>query len=103
MNTEYAALREKIKARSKAMIRARKKRIDRILSVCTCAVFLTLLGVFSGISRSESIGLADGVYGSLVITPDAGGYIFVGVICFLAGVFLTLLGIRYRKKRGGKS
>ena len=41
---------------------------------------------------------SNGYYGTLMLGSEAGIYIIVGMICFILGVLITLITIKYRDK-----
>ena len=72
-----------------------------ICSLCALAAILVGLAVFSlynFISFGE-VGHSHSVYGTLMISNEAGGYVLVGVVSFFAAVALTLLCLYIRRRK----
>ena len=70
------------------------------LSVLCTLLFLSLVGA-TGIMQSQPINVT-GMYGTILLHEDAGGYVLVAVISFTVAVVITALCIKFRKK-GQKS
>ena len=66
---------------------------------CTL-LFLSLVGTM-GMMQSQPIDIT-GMYGTILLHEDAGGYVLVAVISFTVAVVITALCIKFRKK-GQKS
>lgn len=96
---------ELVKSRARQMRRRRDKHITgrlSLLSVTLCCCLIYGLGHFS----SRSLGAVQGLSGATMLLENAGGYVLVGVLCFIAAVVITVLCIRSRekaKKENGKS
>ena len=85
--------------RKKEMIHRKQRRQIGILTVLTVLnVFLLAAALYRYISPIDIDGSYSG-YGSFLLPEEAGGYIIVGVLCFIAAVILTLLCIRWKKKK----
>ena len=85
----------------KQRVRRRLRRgVYRMSALCTvlCAALVGIAGGLDGGVASAQMGM----YGTVLLRENAGGYVLVGVISFAAAVLITLLCIRYRdnaKKR----
>ena len=77
--------------------RREKYRICCLSAVCCllCATLASLTGTFA---EREQTGLP-GLYGSMLLHEDAGGYVLVGVLSFSVAAVLTAFCIRLREKR----
>ena len=53
------------------------------------------MGAFAGSGRTAALS----VYGAILLHEDVGGYVLVGVVSFTAAVLLTVLCVRYSRKR----
>ena len=84
--------------RKKEMIRRKKLRQIGILSVLAVLNLVLLSAVLYHVISPLDIDGSYSVYGSLMLPEKAGGYIIVGVLCFIAAVILTLLCIKWKKK-----
>ena len=80
--------------------RRQARRSIRSLSALCVLLFLSLVGAME-IMQSQPIN-ATGMYGTILLHEDAGGYVLVAVISFTVAVVITALCIKFRK-RGQKS
>ncbi len=84
-------------------IRVRKeRRFCRVLSVATGTICVALVLVIAAMTRMETGTADESVYGSLLLTREAGGYVLAAVIAFALGVTVTLLCIYMRKRKQKK-
>lgn len=85
----------------KQRVRRRLRRgVYRMSALCT-VLFAALVGIAGGLDGGVASAQM-GMYGTVLLRENAGGYVLVGVISFAAAVLITLLCIRYRdnaKKR----
>ena len=51
------------------------------------------------IPGKNAVTSAGSVYGSFLLSREAGGYVLIALIAFVLGVTVTLLCLRYRKKQ----
>ena len=71
-------------------------------AVCSVyLLFLSLVGAM-GIMQNKPINVT-GMYGTILLHEDAGGYVLVAVISFTVAVVITTLCIKFRKKGQKKS
>ena len=64
------------------------------MSVVLCCCLIYGLGYFSG----SSPGTVQGLSGATMLLENAGGYVLVGVLCFIAAVVITVLCIRAKER-----
>lgn len=99
MRTTDEQLREILK-RSDRIAEKRKLR-SRILtdtvSLCACAALLIVTITFLPGASHPTAGSSDDHYGSLILSTSHMGYVVIGVIAFIAGIFVTLLSQHYRR------
>lgn len=76
----------------------KRKRTIRGLSALSLGLFAGIGILLSGV-RSPGIAVVPDGNGSLLLRSGAADYIVVGIIAFMAGVFLTVGCIRFRRKR----
>ena len=70
-----------------------KKRLFALLGACLLAV-----SAVTGCSNGGGTGAArDSVYGSFLLSPEAGGYVLAAVIAFALGVAVTLFCLKRKK------
>ena len=79
--------------------RQERRAVCRLSVLCTL-LFLSLVGAM-GIMQNKPINVT-GMYGTILLHEDAGGYVLVAVISFTVAFFITALCITFRKK-GQKS
>jgi hypothetical protein len=86
----------------------RKQKNHRLIitdTIGACACLALLVGVASGISNIEigSWDAAGSIYGSLLLSAPAAGYVTIGVLGFLLGICITLLCLHlHRQRRDGE-
>ena len=88
----------KIAEKKDEIIYRRKRRNIGLLAVLTTLTVVALAAVLYENVSFEAIDGGYSAFGSFMLPEEAGGYIVVGVICFIAAVALTLLCMRWRKK-----
>ncbi len=89
---------DEIMRRGQRLVKIRRQRITILLF--SAASFLL---VFSGkciltFSQSQKVPITDSYYGAFLLTPQAGGYVLIGVIAFALGAVFTLLCKHLSKK-----
>ena len=87
-----------IKKRSAAIKTRRSARRAYVWTGSCLAVMALLMGLASVKSGLQEHHLTQTPFGASIVTAEAGGYVLVGVICFVAAVALTLACIRYRDR-----
>ncbi len=84
----------KARAQEKAC-RALRRSVYRLSFLCI--LLTTALAGMVLSSEGMSGSAVAGLYGSILLHNDVGGYILVGVVAFAAAVVITVLCIRYRE------
>ena len=69
------------------------------LSVAACVAFLVAAACFLPVFPAENQAAATTQYGSLLLGAPYTGYVVIGILAFLLGVFVTLLALHVRKMR----
>lgn len=77
----------------------RKSLHMRALSVCICAVLLTVVSFYLPQLNSAPQESAMHGYGSLLLAAPYIGYVAVGILAFALGVCVALLCIRLKELR----
>ena len=79
----------------------RRRRENRALSGLTMLSLLLLAGIGTLLHGVQLPGVSTvaGSYGAVLLRDGAGAYILVGIAAFAVGAALTVLCIRYRKKK----
>ena len=90
---------EQIRRRREQIVARRDRRVFRILSGSAGALFAALVLVIAVIPGKIGVTSAGSVYGSFILSPEAGGYVLAAVIAFVLGVCVTLLCMHVRKKK----
>lgn len=79
-----------------------RKRYEtrRLFCLALCSLFLlTAIGVlFRSVQTPGAAAVADG-YGAVLLRDGAGAYVVVGIAAFAAGVALTVICIRLKKRK----
>lgn len=79
-----------------------KNKIKRTIGAYLTMAVLISAGLIAAIYGYAGFGEIDGtysVYGSFMLTDEAGGYILVAVLSFVAAVVITVLCIRWKDRR----
>ena len=66
-----------------------------MLSALCLLLTVSLVGAISAFS-GQGQSYVPGLYGATMLLEDAGGYVLVGALAFIAAVAITVLCIRYR-------
>ena len=83
--------------------RVRNDRLNRRIRGLACASVVLSMLAAAGIARfanGRQTAMRMACLGASVMSADAGGYILVGLLCFVAAVVVTLLCVKRRDKRG---
>ena len=83
-------------------IRKLRRSIVSLSALCAALIGLAVFSLYSFISFSE-VGNSHSVYGTLMISNEAGGYVLVGVVSFFVAVAVTLLCIYIKRKKSTPS
>ena len=86
-----------VKKRVRDNTRRRQRRGVYGLSAACMLLFAALVQA-EGMAIERGQTSAWGVFGAMLLREDAGGYVLVGVICFIAAVVVTVFCTRLRKK-----
>ncbi|MBR6476290.1 MAG: hypothetical protein IKS98_12715 [Lachnospiraceae bacterium] len=101
----------RITARSRELIIKKQRRTVGFMAFYSVSVMVVAIAaIYSyaglGISGMGSGGNSLSEYGAFMVPNEAGGYILVGLICFVAAVVITLLCLkingRYTRKDSQK-
>ena len=94
----YEAARE-INRRSRILQEKKKhKKYIAWYSATSTAVFAMLVTVMLGLDVFGPAEIDDSVFGSFLLSKEAGGYVLVGVVCFVIAVAVTLYCVRRADK-----
>ena len=99
----YEAARE-INRRS-VILKEKKKQRKYVVwySTSSAVVFAMLVAVLHGLGVFGPSELDDSVFGSFLLSREAGGYVLVGVICFVIAVAVTFYCVKHTDKNKNNS
>lgn len=66
--------------------------------LCSALLAVLVLGI-TVMPEKLAVTSAGSVYGSFLLSREAGGYVLIALIAFVLGVAVTLLCLHYRKKQ----
>ena len=88
----------RVRARTRQLRRrAREKRAIGALSALCAALVAALAGTISALTQA-SPAAGPGMYGSMLLYQDAGGYVLVGVASFTEAVVIRALCMKDRNR-----
>ena len=86
--------------RREATLRIRRQRQGiGELSALSMLLTVALALCFTTVRGAAPTSTAQTGYGSILLGEGAGGYVLAGVLAFMAGVIITVLCIRWRRKQ----
>ena len=83
---------------SDQIIIRRDRRACRRLSGAAGALLTALVLVIALLPETAATAYNGSVYGSFLLSAEAGGYVLAAVIAFALGVVITLLCLKQRQK-----
>lgn len=89
--------REEIIRRSREFKEKQEKRILHIMESCCSLLVVALMFVIREVTEIGTVGMNAAEYGTLMLGPEVGSYIIVGILCFLIGILITLIAVKKRK------
>lgn len=87
----------RVRQRAGAIHRKREGRITSGLGSLSVLLTVFLIGI-AGSMTGAARGQVPGLYGSMLLFDEAGGYVLVSVLSFAAAVFLTVFCIKRKDK-----
>ncbi len=87
-----------IKRRKDHIRQTREKMITGLLSGLSTGLAMMLFFCIISISSAGESGLSDTVYGTFLLSGEAGAFVLTGVIAFTLGVAITLICLRLGHK-----
>ena len=100
--TTEEALAE-IMRRSEIIVLQRNRRACHVLSGMAGALLALLVLVIAVLPGKIGTASTESVYGSFLLSKEAGGYVLAAVIFFALGVCVTLLCLKIGNKRKAQS
>ena len=89
---------ELVKLRAREMRRKQEKKAICGLSTLCMVLFASCVGMIGAMTEQVGQLRMREMYGTMLLHEDAGGYVLVGVIAFVAAVVITLSCIRCSEK-----
>ncbi len=83
-------------SRARSRRRVQEKRSIRLLSSACAVLTLCIIGLVTSLSQ-PGMGDVVGLYGATIFYDQAGGYILVALVSFVAAVAITLGCRAYRR------
>ena len=88
--------------------RVHKKRFRQTNRASTClstlcVILFSLLIGTTGAATGQPQIIAQGMYGSILLHENAGGYVLVGVVSFTIAVILTVICFKRKENRSKKA
>ncbi len=78
---------------------SRQNRCEICRQIALClALFAFLVGAVREAIGQSHILTAQGMYASVLLHEDVGGYVLVGVVSFAAAVIFTVMRMKFREK-----
>lgn len=96
--TTEEALTEILRRREQ-LVSQRNRHTLRVLSGAASIILSALMVAITLLPNGVSSAPAGTVYGSFLLSAEAGGYVLAAVIAFVLGVCVTLLSLRYRRRK----
>ena len=87
-----------IRRRTRQYRKRYERRVLSTLSVCSLLLFAEI-GILLRKVQSGGVPTVADSYGSVLLQGGAGAYIVVGIAAFTAGVAMTVICIRCKKKK----
>ena len=92
------ALTEILRRSERVAWRRKRRSGQRLTGICSALLAVLVLGI-TVMPEKLAVTSAGSVYGSFLLSREAGGYVLIGLIAFVLGVAVTLLCLHYRKNQ----
>lgn len=96
--TPDEALSQILRRSERIALRRKRRSCQRLGGICSALLAVLALGI-TVMPEKLSVTSAGSVYGSFLLSREAGGYVLIGLIAFVLGVAVTLLCLHYRKNQ----
>lgn len=94
------ALAEILRRSERVTLRRKRRSCQRLTGICSALLAVLVLSI-TVMPEKLAVTSAGSVYGSFLLSREAGGYVLIGLIAFVLGVSVTLLCLHCRKKHDG--
>ena len=98
--TPDEALSQILRRSERIAWRRKRRSCQRLGGICSALLAVLALSI-TVIPGKPAVTSAGSVYGSFLLSREAGGYVLIALIAFVLGVAVTLLCLHYRKKQDG--
>lgn len=92
------ALSQILRRSERIALRRKRRSCQRLGGICSALLAVLALSITVMPGRT-AVTSAGSVYGSFLLSREAGGYVLIALIAFVLGVAVTLLCQRYRKRK----
>ena len=96
--TPDEAMSEILRRSERVALRRKRRSCQRLGGICSALLAVLVLGI-TVMPGKLAVTSAGSVYGSFLLSREAGGYVLFALIAFVLGVAVTLLCQHYRKKQ----
>ena len=98
--TPDEALSQILRRSERIALRRKRRSCQRLTGICSALLAVLVLGI-TVMPEKLAVTSAGSVYGSFLLSREAGGYVLIALIAFVLGVTVTLLCQKGRKKHDG--
>lgn len=96
--TPDEALSQILRRSERIALRRKRRSCQRLTGICSALLAVLVLGI-TVMPEKLAVTSAGSVYGSFLLSREAGGYVLIALIAFVLGVAVTLLCQHCRKKQ----
>ena len=96
--TPNEALSQILRRSERIALRRKRRSCQRLTGICSALLAVLVLGI-TVMPEKLAVTSAGSVYGSFLLSREAGGYVLIALIAFVLGVAVTLLCQHCRKKQ----
>ena len=96
--TPDEAMSEILRRSERVALRRKRRSCQRLGGICSALLAVLVLGI-TVMPGKLAVTSAGSVYGSFLLSREAGGYVLFALIAFVLGVAVTLLCQHCRKKQ----
>ncbi len=92
------ALSEILRRSERVTLRRKRRSCQRLGGICGALLAVLVLGITVMPGKNSATSVSS-VYGSFLLSREAGGYVLIALIAFALGIAVTLLCLNHRKKQ----
>ena len=94
--TPDEALSQILRRSERIAWRRKRRSCQRLGGICSALLAVLALSI-TVIPGKNAVTSAGSVYGSFLLSREAGGYVLIALIAFVLGIVVTVLCLHYRK------